>query len=232
MHLCFLTWLPLQHSALSTLTWPGWCFGDGDALGCCCCEELGVCPVLSPLDSLGSLLFVHLPTLEERTHKRSVVSLAPPAAVLLFHWQRPTCDCVCFIHLSILPVRMPLFSVQSCVVIRHLVICWPHVTVAFTNHCCSHKQSLSLDFYLLPESLLFPASLSFPPVGQMSISLSVANWVWLFGGKETHLCIYACCFRTEQSSLFYSLFLLLTFLLHSFLSLFLFWLMAKSQRMK
>lgn len=71
----------------------------GGALGCCCCEELGVCLVLSPLGSLVFLLFVQLPTLKQRTHRRSLVSLVSPAALLLSHWQRPACDCVSFIHL-------------------------------------------------------------------------------------------------------------------------------------
>lgn len=68
-----------------------------------------------------------------------------------------------------------------------------------TQTCCFYRQSLSLHICLLPESLLFPASLSFPLVvlGQMSISLSAANWVWFFGGKDTWWCIYACWCRTE-----------------------------------
>lgn len=122
-----------EHSHLNRVMLWGWC---------CYSEELGVCLVLSPLGSLVSLFFVHLPTLEQRTHKRCVVSLVSPATVSLFYWQRPASDCVCFIHLSILPVRMLLFWMQTCLVMRHLVISWPHVTVAFTNH--SHTDLLFL----------------------------------------------------------------------------------------
>lgn len=60
-----------------------------------------------------------------------------------------------------------------------------------TQTCCFYRQSMSLDTSLLPESLLFPAYLSFPPVvlGKMSISLSAANWVWFFWGARMHLCL-------------------------------------------
>lgn len=189
MHLCFLTWLPLQHSALSILTWSEQCFGDEDALGCCCCEELGVCLLLSPLGSLVSLLFVHLPTSGQRTHKISVLSLVSPATVLLFHWQRPACDCVCFIHLSIL--LWGCFCLE-CKPVLSWDTWWSADLISLlllqiigTHTCCFYKQSLSLDICLLAESLLFPDSLSFPIVvlGQMNIPLSAANWVWFFGGQ-------------------------------------------------
>lgn len=106
-----------------------------------------------------------------------------------FFRQRPACDCVCFIHLSIL--LWGCFCLE-CKPVLSWDTWWSADLISLlllqiigTRTCCFYKQSLSLDICLLPESLLFPDSLSFPIVvlGQMNIPLSAANWVWFFGGQ-------------------------------------------------
>lgn len=102
-------------------------------------------------------------------------------------------------------VRMFLFWMQTCHVIRHMVICRPPVTVAFTRH--SHadlpflQTELVLHICLLPESFLFPAYLSFP-CGCWDKWAFHSQWLieyTFFGGgsEETHWCIYAWWSRTQ-----------------------------------
>jgi len=112
--------------------------------------------------------------------------------------------------LSVLFVRMLLFWMQTCHVIRHVVICRPPVTIAFTHH--GHADLLFLQtkpvfaymsaarifcFLLLCLFLLWM-------LGQTTISLSAANWVWFFWARR-HVDAFMLA-GPEQSSLFSSVF--------------------------
>lgn len=148
-----------------------------------------------------------------------------------------TCLWLCLFYSSLHSAGTMLLSwMQTCLVMRHLVICWPHVTVAFTNHRHTHLLFLQTEpvFRYLSAARIPFVSCFFVfcsvVLGQMNISLSAANWVWFFEGKETCWCIYTCWSRTEY---FILLCISPPYLSSSFLSfLFLFWLMAKSQIMK
>lgn len=230
MHLCFLTRLPLQHSALSTLTWSGWCFGDGDALGCCCCEELGVCPVLSPLGSLGSLLFVHL----RAKDSQKICGFSAPSCCSVALPLTETCVWLCLFYSSLHSAS------EDASVFNANLSCHQALGDLLTScHCCFYKSLL----FLQTEPVFRYLSAARIPFVSCLFGFFLL-WCWDkwashsqqliecdYWGARRHIYTFMLA-GPEQSSLFYSLFLLLTFLLHSFLFLFLFWLMAKSQRMK
>lgn len=219
------------NSRCSILPWTsllekGNAFGDGDALGLCRCEELGVRLGLSSLGSLVSLLLVHLSNLKQRNpQKLRGFSGLSCYSVTLALVERSASSCGHFIHLlSILSVKMLLFWMQTCLVMRHMVICRPPVTIAFTHH--SHADLLFLQtepvFACLSAARILFVSCFFvfsscgcwDKWASHSQQLIECDFFW--ARRHLHAFILA---GPEQSSLVSSVFPLLPLLLLSSLSL-------------
>lgn len=151
---------------------------------------------------------------------------------------RPASGCGHFIHLlSVLSLRMLLFWMQTCLVTRDSVICRPPVTVAFTHH--SHTDFLFLQrkpVFAYPSAariLFVSCFFVFSSYGCWDKWASHSQWLieYDFGGGQgdslTDLCLLVWN-KVVYSPLSFSSFCFFFFPFSLFLS----WLMVKSQRMK